>query len=277
MAIKIRINKKHKLLLDACYERNLEAARDLIDEGLDLTEVWTTDDYPLAVALINNDVAMVRLLAEHNMPLYINSKEAYRNAESDAEVKDKLLCGRWDEDSEDARLALLDYATEVNTKELSYNGLCSLVSLQDHFVSEKSDLYFKRLLEMGADVDYPNRRGGRIIHFVAGGVNAKYVEPLIRRSKNIDVGDREGDFGTPLYRNANKALVVTVKALLDMGADPNKYDKRDKQSILDNVIWYKERNPYKNKNGSLDDKIELLKAHGAKTYQQLVEEGKAEA
>lgn len=275
MAIKIRINKKHQALLDACFEQDINAAKQLIDEGMDLSEIWTTDDYPLAAALERNDVEMVRLLAEHGMPLHLNQKDVYRRADTEDKVKAMLLFGWWGEDREDACLALLDYASEVNTAAPHFNGLVSLAYLKDCYTSEKSDEYLSRLLAMGADVDFPRDIGGTVLHAIAGGENSKYVEQLIRRSNKIDAGDDEGAFGTPLYRNIDTGMEVAVKTLLELGAEPNKYNIVDKYTILDNILRYKEMHFYRNRNGSLDRKIALLQSYGAKTYQQLVDEGLA--
>lgn len=275
MAIKIRINKNHDALLTACVERDLDAAKWLIDGGLNLGEVWTTDSYPLDAALERNDVAMVRLLAEHGMPLHLNHRSVYRRADNEDEVKSMLIFGCWREYNEDACLALLDYATQVNAPDAHFNGLASLAYLKDEFTSEKSDEYLRRLLAMGADVDYPMDRGGTILHSIAEGENSKYVDQLIRLSKNIDAGDKEGAFGTPLYRQIASGLEVATKALLEMGADPNKYQRSMRMSVLDILYYYKQEEPYLNRNGSLDRKIALLQSYGAKTYQQLADDGLA--
>ncbi|TXI26984.1 MAG: ankyrin repeat domain-containing protein [Aquipseudomonas alcaligenes] len=280
MAIKIKINKKHQELSDACCEGNIARVKALIDEGLDLREIWTADVYPLVIAQQSGSVELARLLIEHGMPLYWNSKYSYRSLDyseympAEDEVRQRLLFGRFDEDSLAVSLALLDYADQVNVAKAGYSGLYSVSELENKYTSEVSDEYVRRLLEMGADVDHLNPEGESLLHLLVLGKNDKYVEQFIRLSKNINQLTPGGM--TPLMRAVIGGRLKAIRVLLECGARVDYCDFYNKTSVLDDLIWYRDRNSYKNRDGAIDQVVELMRAHGAKTYAEMVRDGDIE-
>ena len=280
MAIKIKINKKHQELSDACCKGNIARVKALIDEGLDLREIWTADVYPLVIAQQSGSVELARLLVDNGMPLYWNSKYSYRSLDyseympAEDEVRQRLLFGRFDEDSLAVSLALLDYADQVNVAKAGYSGLYSVSELENKYTSEVSDEYVRRLLEMGADVDHLNPEGESLLHLLVLGKNDKYVEQFIRLSKNINQLTPGGM--TPLMRAVIGGRLKAIRVLLECGARVDYCDFYNKTSVLDDLIWYRDRNSYKNRDGAIDQVVELMRAHGAKTYAEMVRDGDIE-
>lgn len=273
MAIKIRINKQHKELTDACHAQDYERAKAIIESGLDLQQLWTADGYPLYIAYEDNNIPLIRLLLDSGMPLYVNTKSFLRGAENKEAMERSYLFGLLEPGLEEACLVMLEYAQEVNTPEARFNGLCSLAHLEDRYCNELTDRYLERLLAMGADVDYPSDLGCSLLHYIVDGVNSRYVPLLIRLSKDIEVpgNDREPYF-SPLFRIANQGKELAVQTLLEMGANPNKYSPIDKRSILDWVERKIRRSGGEEKQ-RLERIAQLLRDHGAKTYQQMLEAG----
>lgn len=274
MAIKIKVNKKHALLTEACTNNDLEAVRSIIEDGIDLTETWSSKGcYPLMGAIYNNNIEMVGLLAENGMPLYFNNKSSYENFDSEDEIKQNVVFFEWDKDYADALLAVLDYVEPGNFKEGISLVLSSMAGLKDEDTSEKSDQFLEKLLTKGADVDCKKSTGGTVLHLIAKGRNAKYADKLIRLSKNIDAASNDGDHATPLYRAFHKCYPSPIKALLEMGANPNACCLISKESVLDRAFYFKKKNKRENRDGKVDKIIELLRSYGAKTYEEMVQDG----
>jgi len=280
MAIKIKINKKHQELSDACCEGNIARVKALIDEGLDLREIWTADVYPLVIAQHSGSVELARMLVDNGMPLYWNSKYSYRNLDyseylpAEDEVRQRLLFGKFDENSLAVSLALLDYAQQVNTPDHGYNGLYSASALENKYTTAASDEYVRRLLEMGADVDHLNPRGESLLHLLVSGKNDKYVEQFIRLSKNVNQQSPGGS--TPLLGTAIDGRLMAIRVLLECGARTDCGSFYNKYSALDFLHRYRNRNSYENRDGAIDQVAELMRAHGAKTYAEMVSDGDIE-
>lgn len=280
MKIKIKINKKHQELSDACCAGDIARVKVLIDEGLDLREIWTADVYPLVIAQQSGSVELARLLVEHGMPLYWNSKHSYQNLDYselmpiEEEVRQRLLFGRFDEDSLAVSLALLDYADQVNVAKAGYSGLYSISELENKYTSEVSDEYVRRLLEMGADVDHLNPEGESLLHLLVLGKNDKYVEQFIRLSKNINQLTPGGS--TPLLGAVIDGRLLAIRVLLECGARTDCGSFYNKYSALDFLHRYRDRNSYENRDGAIDRVVELMRAHGAKTYAEMVSDGDIE-
>lgn len=279
MAIKIKINKKHQELSDACCEGNIARVKALIDEGLDLREIWTADVYPLVIAQHSGSIELARMLVDNGMPLYWNSKYSYRNLDyseylpAEDEVRQRLLFGKLDENSLSVSLTLLDYAQQVNIPDHRYSGLYNASALENKYTSAVSDEYVRRLLEMGADVDHLNPEGESLLHLLVLGKNDKYVEQFIRLSKNVNQKCPEGS--TPLM-GAVRGHWLAVRVLLECGARIDCGDFYNKRSVLDSLLFYRDRNSYENRDGAIDQVVELMRAHGAKTYAEMVRDGDIE-
>jgi ankyrin repeat protein len=277
MAIKIKINKKHQELSDACCAGDIPRVKALIDEGLDLREIWTADVYPLVIAQHSGSVELASLLVEHGMPLYWNSKYSYRNLDyselipAEDEVRQRLLFGKFDENSLPVSLALLDYAQQVNTPNHGYSGLYNASTLENKYTSAASDEYVHRLLEMGADVDHLNPDGESLLHLLVLGKNDKYVEQFIRLSKNVNQLSPGGS--TPLLGAVIGGRLMAIRVLLECGARTDCGSFYNKYSALDFLHRYRDMNSYENRDGAIDQVVELMRAHGAKTYVEMVRDG----
>lgn len=277
MAIKIKINKKHQELSDACCEGNIARVKALIDEGLDLREIWTADVYPLVIAQHSGSIELARMLVDNGMPLYWNSKYSYRNLDypeylpAEDEVRQRLLFGKFDENSLAVSLALLDYAQQVNTPDPGYSGLYSASALENKYTSAISDEYVHRLLEMGADVDHLDPRGESLLHLLVLGKNDKYVEQFIRLSKDLNKFSPGGS--TPLSSAVISGRLMATRVLLECGARPDCGNFKNKKSTLDWLHRYRDMNSYENRDGAIDQVVELMRAHGAKTYAEMVRDG----
>lgn len=280
MAIKIKINKKHQELSDACCEGDIARVKALIDEGLDLREIWTADVYPLVIAQHSGSIELARMLVDNGMPLYWNSKYSYRNLDyseylpAEDEVRQRLLFGKFDENSLAVSLALLDYAQQVNTPDPGYSGLYSASALENKYTSAISDEYVYRLLKMGADVDHLDPRGESLLHLLVLGKNDKYVEQFIRLSRDVNQLTPGGM--TPLMRAVIGGRLKVIRVLLECGARVDCGDFYNKATVFDDLIWYRDRNSYENRDGAIDQTDELMRTHGAKTYAEMVRDGDIE-
>ncbi|GAA3921891.1 ankyrin repeat domain-containing protein [Litoribacillus peritrichatus] len=274
MTIKIKVKKEHALLTEACKNNNLDAVKKLIEDGVDLTETWSSKGcYPLMGAIQNNNVEMVRLLAENGMPLYFNNKSSNENFDSEDEIKQNVVFFEWDKDYADALLAVLDYVEPGSFKEGISLVLSSMAGLKDEDTSDKSDQFLEKLLTKGADVDCRISFGGTTLHLIAIGRNTKYTDKLIRLSKDIDAADNDGYHATALYGAFYRCLPSPIKALLEMGANPNACCLTSKESVLDRAFYFKKRNKRENRDGKVDKIIDLLRSYGAKTYEEMVQDG----
>jgi ankyrin repeat protein len=280
MKIKIKINKKHQEFSGACCEGDIARCKALIGEGLDLREIWTADVYPLVIAQNSGSVELARLLVDNGMPLYWNSKYAYRNLDypeympAEDEVRQRLLFGKFDESSLSVSLVLLDYAQQVNTPDPGYSGLYSASALENKYTSAVSDEYVQRLLEMGADVDHLDPRGESLLHLLVLGKNDKYVEQFIRLSTNVNQLSPGGS--TPLLGAVIDGRLMAIRVLLECGARTDCGSFYNKYSALDFLHRYRDRNSYENRDGAIDQVVELMRAHGAKTYAEMVRDGDIE-
>src|SRR5690606_37175943 len=186
----------------------------------------------------------------------------------------RLLFGKFDESSLSVSLVLLDYAQQVNTPDPGYSGLYSASALENKYTSAVSDEYVQRLLEMGADVDHLDPRGESLLHLLVLGKNDKYVEQFIRLSKNVNQLSPGGS--TPLLGAVIDGRLMAIIVLLECGARTDCGSFYNKYSALDFLHRYRNRNSYENRDGAIDQVVELMRAHGAKTYAEMVRDGDIE-
>lgn len=272
MKIKISTNKNHASFSALCSKNDLASVSAAIEAGLDLKNIWTHDVYPLELAVRYNYVELAKLLAEKGMPLHLNTVSWYKNSETEEEFHGNFIFGIIEEDASnlDVCIALLDFVNDVNTSVSRSNPLTCAANIQEKFVGRNFDNYVKRLLALGADVDWPDEIGGTQLHYIALGKNIVHVPMLIALSEDLD---NSGDHGkgdiTPLYRAAKKGRLVAIEAFVAAGANLNFYSDSTEQSVLDRLIEYKDKNQLENQNGEIDKAIANLRALGAKTYQEL--------
>lgn len=272
MRVKITADKSHAAFSALCANNDLLAVRSLIDNGLDLTKLWTYEGYPLELAIRYNFAELAKLLVSRGMPVHLNTVSWYRNAETEEEFYGNFVFGVLEEDASnlDACAELLELVCDVNTSVSRSNPLTCASNISDKFNSEKFEYYVERLLALGADVDWPDEIGGTQLHLIVHGKNLVHVPRLIALSKDIDNpgGYGSGDI-TPLYSAAKKGRLVAIEALVAAGANLNFYSESTEQSVLDRLIEYRNKNQLENESGQIDRVIADLRERGAKTYQEL--------
>ncbi|WP_028866074.1 ankyrin repeat domain-containing protein [Psychromonas aquimarina] len=262
------MKKSHKQFSEACVDNDLKTVRRMIDEGIDLTEVWTYEYYPLAFAVHINNLELAKLLVEAGMPLYENSKDGVKESKI---LTNLNLLGGWCNDSHETIMYLLECGSNINSPQIGFNGVSRLALLRNTEISEKSDQFFNALMEKGIDVDMLMENGELLLHSIVAGKNSKYIPPLIRLSKQVNAGTTAYEGRTPLFEAVRVGNEAAVNTLIEMGADVNKNVFED--TILDDAYYLKESDKHMNRNGLVDRIIETLIKHGAKTYQQMVDEG----
>lgn len=277
MKIKITVNKNHAVFSQHCIDNNLEAIRQAIQDGLDLSELWTWENYPLSIAIASNNVTLACLLVENGMPLYSNTVFSRQHSENDAEFKGGFVFGQIEEDASDAEicLELLKYAKDVNTPKSICSPLYNACRVNPWNVTPSLKAYVKKILEMGGDVDYPTGEYGTILHSIVTQRNTDLVCKLISLSKDLD---NPGGYGNgecpPLYLAIYKGKLEAVEALAKSGANINFCMHSRKLSMLDYLIEYRDTsgNSFANEQGEVDRTIGLFLKLGAKTYKELNKE-----
>lgn len=274
--ITIRRNPKHQALNDACATGDMTKVRALVEEGLDLSEPWSVDHYtPLSIATARNDVALIAYLLEHGMPPCLNLRSIVRE-DTEGDASDYSLLADWCPERHEALMYLLEHGSPANSCKTGYNALASLAHLRETgpsvVIGDKSDEFFAAVLARKPNVDQRMDIGITLLHQIAEG-NNRYVPQLIARSKKVDAAEKRGySSATPLRRAASAGADLAVDALLRAGANPNRMDRYDRRSILDGALFGQESKrgwPY----SKYERVIELLRAHGAKTSEEMLAAG----
>ncbi|QIL44338.1 ankyrin repeat domain-containing protein [Acidovorax sp. HDW3] len=286
MATKIvmRRNAKHQAFSDACEADDRAQMHALIQEGLDLTEPWSINAYPLVVARYANNLLLLAYLLEQGMPPWLNLRSLLPEApEGDLSVFS--LLNYWEPGHHEAMMFLLEHGSSANSTETGYNALASLAylkeyvmrdtlcRLEDSVVGERSDEFFAALMAHKPNVDQPMSTGGTLLRHIAEG-NNRYVAPLVALSKKVDAPKhRTHKSMTPLRVAADKGSDLAVEALLKAGAKPNVMDRyHQNDSILDEALS-SQANKRNFVYGNYPRVIELLRAHGAKTSAEMRQAG----
>ena len=87
----------------------------------------------------------------------------------------------------------------------------------------------KCLLERGADVDKPDKRGETPLHWASGNGHVEVVETLLAAKAEVNKVNYKGE--TPLYWASHNGHVEVVKTLLAAEAEVNKADNRGKTPL----------------------------------------------
>ncbi len=268
--IVIKKNRRHNELMEACRDNDFDKVRSIIESGLEIPEVWDCDSSPLFYAVINNNLSMVQYLLEHGVPPYDNAKGAHKlNPESD--LADLTLAGFWSDDSHEAVMYLLEHGAAVDSHTIGYSPVMKVAKLEERYMTSKSDTFLNALMQRGVNVDIEMTYGETLLHAIVGHRNSRYVPTLVTRSRNLEA---KSDAGlTPLFSALSEGSEVGIGALLEAGANPNAYFGRKSTSVLDRAYFLKSNRSDLNILGQMDRIIEKLIKHGAKTYQQLIDDG----
>jgi ankyrin repeat protein len=259
------VKKIHVDINDAINENDLDKLKQLLSQGVDLTEVWTDECHPLNFAENNNNLDMVKLLIENGSPLYCNTQFEVDNSRSIKEVENELFGLNWHADHHETTL----YSSTTSKKNIS-SGLISLAELEESDLNKNSDEYFNKLLEMGLDIDefYRSSDNTTLASFISCSQNTRYIERLIGISKDINKQKKPNQLSTPLadaIRIKNRKI---VELLLAHNVNIHIYDSKNRESLFDLAL--KMETSYDNDSLWI---VQELKKRGAKTYQQMLDDG----
>jgi ankyrin repeat protein len=123
------------------------------------------------------------------------------------------------------------------------------------------------LLRGGADANIKDGSGYTPLHCaVEHDGNVEIIRALIKAGAEVNTGDRHGR--TSLHEAARNGLVEATQALIDnFGTDVNARDNEGKTAL--DVVQESRDRLFKDFPGKRGEIIELLKAHGAKTSEEL--------
>ena len=287
MSAKISVSRKaeHQQFLELCEAKDIEGVKAMVAGGIDLRQPWVADYYPLSALLREGPLALLEYLLEQGMPPYLNVHSLLREA-PDGDLSVFSLLGEWTPQSHDALMLLLHYGSRSNSPETGYNALAGLagqsewgwsqgmrVRVSHCVLDERSDAFFSALLSHGPDVDQMMSTGRPLLHQIAEG-NNRYVAPLIAMSKKVDIPEsKRFRSRTALRCAAREGNDFAVEALLKAGAKPNLTDAHTKETILDETLKWQARDKSSRRHlyGDYPRVISLLRDHGAKTAQELVD------
>jgi ankyrin repeat protein len=100
--------------------------------------------------------------------------------------------------------------------------------------SSDDSLAVQKLINEGANINEPDRRGMTPLMYATQYDNIEMVEALIKKGADVNIKDKEGC--TPLYYAVSTGNLKLVKMLIDKGADVNLGDKY-KRTPLMNVAY----------------------------------------
>jgi ankyrin repeat protein len=262
------IKKIHHDIDEAIENKDLDALKALLAQKPDLTESWTTEWHPMDCVEASNQLDAAKLLVEAGCVLYNLTTHELSHTELCYIEKD--LCGlNWRAKNHETSLYLLGLH---KGKDVS-SGLISLAKRENEELNEDADIYFDKLFEMGLDIDELNNMDTILALYLTCTQNDRYTERLINMSKDINRQENPKQLSTPLAAAVRKKSKQIVTLLLAKGADVHLYDHRDKESLLDYAMYWQKQASWKE---DIDWIIEELKAHGAKTYQQMLDDGDIE-
>ncbi len=264
-----RIKRSHHELSKACTDNDFERVKSLCSKEVDLTEFWTTEEYPLVYALAFNNADIVRCLLEHDMPMYHNDNYGATQAqEYGCTIEDTTLVNMWSPEHHELIKCMIQKGALVNSPCIWFNPVLKLVKLTDSENCPASDEFFDILIEHNIDVDMSMPTWGSLLCMLVGYQNTKYVPALVRRSK--DVNAQTCSIGKPaLFSAIAEGSHVGVNVLLECGADPNRVSEGRDKTALDYAYRIIKKNKMLNASGKIDRIVDSLLKCGAKTYDQM--------
>jgi hypothetical protein len=266
--------KVHKKFSKACYENDFDTVKTMVEAGIDLTQPWEYEKYPLNGV---TDIQICKYLLEHGMPVFSNLKEHYEYVDINEISEYFTFSGYWEEKIDfSLELLMLDYSNKVNTTNISFIPFTPLTELNNGFESKQGNEFLDKIILKGADVDFKTSGGETALHFIVSGNNDYYMDLLVRHSKKIDIAPDDFKLNTPLYASLEHRNFKISKLLLELGADINTYDFDEELSILDCVFQMKKNTKAPKFKADYQQMIDYLISIGAKTYQQMLDNGDIE-
>jgi len=284
---RLELNPKHQELSEAVLAEDVDKVSALIVEGVDPSEVWSFFPCPMEAAKQVNAFEIAKLLLAAGAPLYVNDSEEIVEKE---QLDFIWLYAKWRKSAHDVLMLMLEHAESVNNQNSSYNPLVNMTSIEEADISSKSDAFFAKILEMGADPDLPEieddgtETGKTMLHWAVFGDN-KYTSPIIEMAKNIDACPDGQPVYTPLESAVTYASVRAVNALIQKGANVNVFERNYSSdcademsfSLLDLTKRKLKRTKKKPNKAALVEKyekiVEILETAGAKTFEQMLADG----
>ncbi|OJH31309.1 MAG: ankyrin repeat domain-containing protein [Wolbachia endosymbiont of Armadillidium vulgare] len=233
-----RLEKNKKELFLALKNGNLQKAKRLIKQGVNVNASNEEGSTPLHLAAENGYFDIVKLFLENGAkvddrdilnrtPLHLAAENGYFDIvklflENGAKVDDRdiLNCTPLRVAAEngyfDTAQLLLQYKAEVNTKDTSSHTPLYLAAQNGHYE------VVKLLLDNGADVNAKNKKGVTCLHFAAQNGHYEIVKLLLENGAKVDARDILNC--TPLRMAAKNGYFDIVKLFLENGA---KVDDRD--------------------------------------------------
>lgn len=153
----------------------------------------------------------------------------------------------------DVAESLLNANAEVNTQD-TY-GWTALMNA----VENSNSKIAKMILNKGADANIKNNNGSTALMMAAGSGNQEIAEMILNKGADTNVTNNNG--WTALMMAVQNGDQKTAELLLEYDAKLNKYNHSDK-TVLD--IAQEQQ-----KSTKMDNIINMLKEHGAKTYEEL--------
>jgi uncharacterized protein len=188
---------------EAVEAKDHAKVESLLKSGEKVNKTNKKNQFPLWIALWNNDVEMVKLLIANG-----------------ADVNQKFK-------GKDGKINCLEIACQNGSIEIAKlfveagapvdeKGVRNMTPLRIATRNGRTEIV-KYLIEKGADVDAKAEDLATPLEVAAGKGHLEIVQLLVEKGAKINHQDKEGD--TPLGEAANSGHVEVVKYLLSKGAD----------------------------------------------------------
>lgn len=190
-------------LYEAVDAKDHAKVESLLKAGAKVNKTNKKNQFPLWIALWNNDVQMVKLLIANGAD--VNQKFKGKDANINC-----LEIAAQNGSFEIAKL-LVDAGAPFDVK-----GIKGCTPLRTACRNGRTDIVIY-LVDKGADVDSKAEDMATPLEAAAGKGHLEIVQMLVEKGANVNHQDKEGD--TPLGEAAKYGYVEVVKYLLSKGAD----------------------------------------------------------
>jgi ankyrin repeat protein len=196
-------------LIKAVESKNLKKAEKLLRSGADVKMPDSKGQFPLWVAIWNEDTAMVSLLITNGAD--VNQRLVNKEGVSLGCVEVACQNGLTD-----IVKMLVDHGVNINVKGYAGHSPLRIASRNGH-----SDIV-KYLIGKGAEIDSEGDDRATPLESAAGKGHLDIVMLLTDAGAKVNHQDKDGD--TPLGEAARGGFLEVVQYLLSKGADPSLKD-----------------------------------------------------
>jgi len=201
-----------QLLVQACVFGYLEIARQLVDNGADVSVADKYGRTPLHFALKNGHLVVVRLLMESGADFSIADKYGQAPLHFASANGHELVVRLLIDNGADISVADQDGWTPLHTA--SMNGYEAVVRL---------------LIDSGADVSAANPAGWPPLLLASVNGYEAVVRLLIDNGANVSVANEDGR--APLHIASSHGHEAVIRLLIDKGADVSAADKEGRTPL----------------------------------------------